>query len=40
MNQMNNKRPISVERMVNECEPETDMIDARILYEMTGKKQC
>ena len=35
-----NKRPISVERLVNECEPEKNSIDARILYEMTGKKQC
>ena len=26
--------------MVNECEPETEVLDARILYEMTGKKQC
>ena len=34
------ERPISVDRLVNECQPETSEIDARILYEITGKKQC
>ena len=35
----NNERPISVERLVNECEPETDRVDARLLYEIIGKRQ-
>ena len=34
-----NERPISVERLVNECTPESDRMDARIMYEITGKKQ-
>ena len=33
-----NKKGISVDRMINECEPYADIYDRRILYELTGMK--
>lgn len=31
-------REMSVNRLVNQCEPEQDPLDKRIVYEMTGQK--
>ena len=31
-------REMSVNRLVNQCEPEQDPLDKRIVYEMTGQR--